>query len=351
MAGGQDEAVAVRPGGIRRRVAEVLRPQGEGHRRHAHRARPGARSSPAARRRWTGCGWCRRQAARAGPWAGSSLSPGARDALAGLRAPMGRRAARRVRPRGAIVPRRVTAIGLGHPGRAVRARCSAPAGPGTRPAPARLPRAYAPAMPSLPAPPVALRALHVAPPRPTRTRPPSSCSATSSWTSSSPRTGTCTRGTDVTGRVMLRQGGSAASTARWLGRLGARSTLVCSIGRDAAGRALVAAVDRRRRHGARGARGREPGRGGSACSWSRAASARSSRSGAPPFGCARRTSGLPGSRAPMPCTCPPTRCSTSPSARPGWPPRSSPTSSASWCRWTSRRPRRCSRRGARPPCR
>jgi ribokinase len=52
------------------------------------------------------------------------------------------------------------------------------------------------------------------------------------------------RGTDVTGRVMLRQGGSATSTARWLGRLGARSTLVCSIGRDAAGRALVAAVSR-----------------------------------------------------------------------------------------------------------
>ena len=52
------------------------------------------------------------------------------------------------------------------------------------------------------------------------------------------------RGTDVTGRVMLRQGGSAASTARWLGRLGARSTLVCAIGRDAPGRALVAAASR-----------------------------------------------------------------------------------------------------------
>lgn len=50
------------------------------------------------------------------------------------------------------------------------------------------------------------------------------------------------RGSDVTGRVMLRQGGSAASTARWLGRLGARSSLVCAIGRDAAGRALVAAL-------------------------------------------------------------------------------------------------------------
>ena len=49
------------------------------------------------------------------------------------------------------------------------------------------------------------------------------------------------RGTDVTGRVMLRQGGSAASTARWLGRIGARSSLICAIGRDATGRALVAA--------------------------------------------------------------------------------------------------------------
>ncbi len=51
------------------------------------------------------------------------------------------------------------------------------------------------------------------------------------------------RGTDVTGRVMLRQGGSAASTARWLGRLGARSSLICAIGRDAPGRALVAAAE------------------------------------------------------------------------------------------------------------
>ena len=50
------------------------------------------------------------------------------------------------------------------------------------------------------------------------------------------------RGTDVTGRVVLRQGGSAASTARWLGRIGARSSLVCAIGRDATGRALVAAA-------------------------------------------------------------------------------------------------------------
>ena len=49
-------------------------------------------------------------------------------------------------------------------------------------------------------------------------------------------------GSDVTGRVRLRQGGSAATVARWLGRIGARSTLICAIGRDASGRALVAAL-------------------------------------------------------------------------------------------------------------
>jgi sugar/nucleoside kinase (ribokinase family) len=51
------------------------------------------------------------------------------------------------------------------------------------------------------------------------------------------------RGTDVPGRVRLRQGGSATTTARWLGRLGARTTLVCAVGRDAIGRSLVAAVE------------------------------------------------------------------------------------------------------------
>ncbi len=50
------------------------------------------------------------------------------------------------------------------------------------------------------------------------------------------------RGTDVPGTVRLRQGGSAASTARWLGRLGARVQLVCAVGRDGPGRALVDAV-------------------------------------------------------------------------------------------------------------
>lgn len=49
-------------------------------------------------------------------------------------------------------------------------------------------------------------------------------------------------GTDVPGRVSLVQGGSAATTARWLGRLGARSSLIAAVGRDAAGRALVEAI-------------------------------------------------------------------------------------------------------------
>jgi ribokinase len=49
-------------------------------------------------------------------------------------------------------------------------------------------------------------------------------------------------GTDVPGRVMLRQGGSATTTARWLGRSGARVSLIGAVGRDAAGRALVRTV-------------------------------------------------------------------------------------------------------------
>jgi sugar/nucleoside kinase (ribokinase family) len=52
------------------------------------------------------------------------------------------------------------------------------------------------------------------------------------------------RGTDVPGRVALRQGGSAANTARWLAKLGVRSTLVTAVGRDAIGRALLNALGR-----------------------------------------------------------------------------------------------------------
>jgi sugar/nucleoside kinase (ribokinase family) len=52
------------------------------------------------------------------------------------------------------------------------------------------------------------------------------------------------RGTDVPGRVTLRQGGSAANCARWLARLGVRATLVTAVGRDSIGRALVDALQR-----------------------------------------------------------------------------------------------------------
>jgi sugar/nucleoside kinase (ribokinase family) len=51
-------------------------------------------------------------------------------------------------------------------------------------------------------------------------------------------------GTDVPGRVEIRQGGSAANAARWLARLGVRAQLVCAIGRDGAGRSLVAQLRR-----------------------------------------------------------------------------------------------------------
>jgi len=51
-------------------------------------------------------------------------------------------------------------------------------------------------------------------------------------------------GTDVPGIVRLHRGGSAANTARWLARLGVRSTLVCAVGRDGPGRVLVAALVR-----------------------------------------------------------------------------------------------------------
>lgn len=51
-------------------------------------------------------------------------------------------------------------------------------------------------------------------------------------------------GTDVPGSVGIRQGGSAANTARWLARLGVDAQLVCAVGRDGAGRSLVAQVAR-----------------------------------------------------------------------------------------------------------
>jgi ribokinase len=51
-------------------------------------------------------------------------------------------------------------------------------------------------------------------------------------------------GTDVPGVVRLHQGGSAANTARWLARLGVPTTLICAVGRDGPGRALVGALRR-----------------------------------------------------------------------------------------------------------
>ena len=47
---------------------------------------------------------------------------------------------------------------------------------------------------------------------------------------------------DVPGRVMLVQGGSASNTARWVAKLGARGVLVAAVGRDVTGRSLVEAV-------------------------------------------------------------------------------------------------------------
>ena len=49
-------------------------------------------------------------------------------------------------------------------------------------------------------------------------------------------------GTDTPGRISFVQGGSASNTARWLAQLGARSTLITAVGRDATGRALVEAL-------------------------------------------------------------------------------------------------------------
>lgn len=49
-------------------------------------------------------------------------------------------------------------------------------------------------------------------------------------------------GSDIPGRVSFAQGGSAATAARWLARLGARSTMIAAVGRDTAGRTLVDAL-------------------------------------------------------------------------------------------------------------
>ena len=79
-------------------------------------------------------------------------------------------------------------------------------------------------------------------------------------------------GTDVPGRVAAPQGGSAATTARWLARLGVRSRLVCAVGRDAGG---GRSSPRSRGDGVRVRATASPGSGpaGSACSSRRAGSA------------------------------------------------------------------------------
>jgi sugar/nucleoside kinase (ribokinase family) len=51
-------------------------------------------------------------------------------------------------------------------------------------------------------------------------------------------------GTDVQGRVAFRQGGSAATTARWFARLGFETRLVTAVADDGLGDALVAHLER-----------------------------------------------------------------------------------------------------------
>ena len=137
------------------------------------------------------------------------------------------------------------------------------------------------------------------------------------------------RGTDVTGRVHAAPGrlrgehGTLAGPARRPEHAGLRDRARCRRARP--GRR----GHRRRRHGARGARRRsEDGPHRRARGTGRRAFVRHG-AGRRPSAAPRGPQGLAGSRAPTPCTCPPTRCSTSPSARPGWPPRSSPTRPAS----------------------
>jgi sugar/nucleoside kinase (ribokinase family) len=50
------------------------------------------------------------------------------------------------------------------------------------------------------------------------------------------------RATDVPGRVAMRRGGSAANTASWVARLEADAALICAVGRDRLGAALVDAL-------------------------------------------------------------------------------------------------------------
>ena len=123
-------------------------------------------------------------------------------------------------------------------------------------------------------------------------------------------------GTDVPGRVSLVQGGSAANTARWLGRLGARSELIArgrARRRGAGARRRDPARRRRRPRVARRRGADRPDRGARGAG-RRAQLRRRPRRRRPAL--AGRPPGRPGSTAPTRSTCRSTRCSAS---RSGWP--------------------------------
>lgn len=54
--------------------------------------------------------------------------------------------------------------------------------------------------------------------------------------------GALRRGTDVAGRIGFRQGGSAATTARWLARRGVETRLITAVGDDRIGQLLIDAM-------------------------------------------------------------------------------------------------------------
>ena len=272
MTGRQHEAVPVGPARVPRRVAEMAGPQGVRHRRGAHRCAgvPGVRLLDAIDRE--GADGVDRELIEAVRGEGHSLSPVARG--------LGRRGGICRAP---IVPRRSARV------------CSADMPPilVTRRARTHHRVRRTTDRPSVVVVGDIVVDVILAPERDIEL------------------------GSDVRGRVLLRAGGSAATAARWLGRLGARSTLVCAVGRDGQGRALVSA---RPPTASPCARCASPARRprASACSSTRTASARSSRIAAPRSCCAPRTSGPRGSRAPTPSISPRTRSSTSRSGGPAW---------------------------------
>ncbi len=295
VTGRQDEAVAVGPARVPRRVAEVAGPQGVRHRRGAHRCAgvPGVRLLDAIDRE--GPDGVDRELIEAVRGEGHSLSPVARG-LGGA----------------ADLPRsnRTPQIGAGMLGEITDPRHAARAHPS--------PRATDDDRPSVVVVGDIVVDVILAPERDIEL------------------------GSDVRGRVLLRAGGSAATAARWPGRFG--RSLDARVRSRARWPGSGARVGRERPTvspcGPCASRARRPR--GSACSSTRTASARSSRTAAPRSCCAPRTSRPPGSRAPTPSIFPRTRSSTSRSGGPAWRRsgwaarrgRSSP--------WTSRRARRCS---------